>query len=336
VDTTKVRTLLAGLLAPQSSGPHFNFFDSSSALAVPHGLSQESADDPPLACVSCRGAVGVSALNSRYLVALVSSSGHSYSRFRCELCGPLEGEHPEVDVIDSNWSTPPSPPGLSPTDVWSLRPGNIISPALLHHLCTRIRHDAARDYGDRAGMFHMLPPTLLPPLTEEPKTRKDLHRKLPIPPFKCDPHSGQTLLLPILVMGHWMLAVILPRRSRGRINIVSSRRSYGIAAVKKALRATLCTENTPLRCLEGPPIVSWDIHYPFSPTEAPRSLDGGIHILLHIAGLYSNSPPPDEFDSSRVRAILAGLVTSPSESNFFGLETAPATQSSTALASADC
>jgi hypothetical protein len=177
---------------------------------------------------------------------------------------------------------------------------------------------------------------LLPPLTEELKARKDLHRKLPIPPLKCDPHSGQTLLLPILVMGHWMLAVILPTRTRGKITIVSSRRSYGIAAVKKALRATLGTENTPLRCLEGPPIVSWDIHYPFSPTEAPRSLDGGIHILLHIAGLYSNSPPPADVDSSRVRALLAGLVTSPSELNFFGLGTAPDTQPLAASATTDC
>ena len=95
-------------------------------------------------------------------------------------------------------------------------------------------------------MFHVLPPTLLPPLTEELKARKDLHRKLSIPPLKCNPHSGLTLLLPILVMGHWMLAVILPRRSRGRITIVSSRRSYGIAAVEKALRATLGAESTPL------------------------------------------------------------------------------------------
>ena len=70
-----------------------------------------------------------------------------------------------------------------------------------HHLCTRTTRDAERDYSARAGLFHVLPPTLLPPLTEELKARKDLHRKLPIPPFKCDPHSGLTLLLPILVMG---------------------------------------------------------------------------------------------------------------------------------------
>ena len=65
-------------------------------------------------------------------------------------------------------------------------------------------------------------------------------------------------------------------------------------------------------------------------------MDGGIYILLHIAGLYSNSPPPDEFDSSRVRAILAGLVTSPSEFNFFGLGTAPDTQPPAASATTDC
>ena len=306
---------------------------------------------PPLACVSCRGAVDLRSPDRRHLVGLINSSGRCYFRHRCARCGPLPGEHPEDDVIDSNLPTSPLQsglptvrsevpksglPGLSPTDIQSLRPGNTLSPSLIYYFCTRITRDAERDYSARAGLFHVLPPTLLPPLTEELKARKDLHRKLPIPPLKCDPHSGLTLLLPILVMGHWMLAVILPRRSRGRITIVSSRRSYGIAAVKKALRATLGTENTPLRCLEGPPIVSWDIHYPFSPTEAPGSLDGGIHILLHIAGLYSNSPPSDEFDSSRVRAILAGLVTSPSEINFFGLGTAPDTQPTAASATTDC
>ena len=57
VDTTKVRTLLAGLMAPQSSGAQFNFFDSSSAVAAPPDPPQNTEDDPPLACVSCRGAV---------------------------------------------------------------------------------------------------------------------------------------------------------------------------------------------------------------------------------------------------------------------------------------
>ena len=166
-----------------------------------------------------------------------------------------------------------------------------------------------RDHRDRVGLFNILPPTLLPPLTEDEKIRKDLHRKLPTSPFKCDPHSDQALLLPILVMGHWMLAVIHPQRSRGSLTIVSSRRSCGIAAVKKAIRATLGTENTPLRCLEGPPIVSWDIHYPCSPKESSRSVDGGIYILLHIAGFYSKTPPPEVFDTSRVRAILNRLVT---------------------------
>ena len=172
-------------------------------------------------------------------------------------------------------------------------------------------------------------------LTEEQKIRKNLLMTLPIPPFACDPHSGLTFLLPILVMGHWMLAVIHPRRSRGRVTIVSSRRSDGIAAVKKAIRATLGTESTPLRCLEGPPIVSWDIHYPFSSKEASRSLDGIIYILLHIPGFYSNLPPPNDFDSSRVRALLAALVTTSSESNSFGLKTSPVTQFSAAWASLD-
>ena len=47
VDTTKVRTLLAGLMAPQSSGAQFNFFDSSSAVAAPLDSPQDTEDDPP-------------------------------------------------------------------------------------------------------------------------------------------------------------------------------------------------------------------------------------------------------------------------------------------------
>ena len=111
--------------------------------------------------------MGASALNQRYLVGLINSRGRCYFRHRCERCGPLAGEHPEDDVIDSNLPTPPSLPGpttaqseemkpdtgLPPTDVLSLRPGNTISPALIHHLCTRISRDAERDYSDRAGLI---------------------------------------------------------------------------------------------------------------------------------------------------------------------------------------
>ena len=50
VDTTNVRTLLADFLAPQSGGFQYNFFNPSFAVAVP----QDTDDDPPLACVSCR------------------------------------------------------------------------------------------------------------------------------------------------------------------------------------------------------------------------------------------------------------------------------------------
>ena len=33
----------------EPGGPQFNFFDSSSAIAAPHGTSQDREDDPPLA-----------------------------------------------------------------------------------------------------------------------------------------------------------------------------------------------------------------------------------------------------------------------------------------------
>ena len=149
----------------------------------------------------------------------------------------------------------------------------------------------------------------------------DIHKKLPFPPLLCDSHSFWMFWLPLMVIGHWMLILISPRRSRGLNTILSSRRRYGIAAVKQAIRATFDSENTPLRCVDGRPIVSWEIQYPFSVKESPRSLDGGF-VLLHIAGLYSGVPLNSLFDSSRVRFFLPGLVVPPSpleELNFFGL-----------------
>ena len=97
-------------------------------------------------------------------------------------------------------------------------------------------------------------------------------------------------MLPLMVKGHWMLILISPRRSRGLITILSSRRRYGIAEVKQALRATFDSEHTPLRCVDGPPIVSWDIQYPFSTKESSRSRDGGVLVLVHIASILSDIP----------------------------------------------
>ena len=130
------------------------------------------------------------------------------------------------------------------------------------------------DRAHRDKLFHLLPPLLLPPLTEEQKDREDVHRKLPFPQMFCDPQSPRTLMLPLVVKGHWMLILISPHCSRGLITILSSRRRYGIAEVKQALRATFDSEHTPLHCVDGPSIVSWDIQYPFSVNESPRSCDG--------------------------------------------------------------
>ena len=101
---------------------------------------------------------------------------------------------------------------------------------------------------------------------------------------------------------------------------------YGIAAVKQAIRATLDTENTPLRCVDDPAIALWEIQYPFSVKEFPRSADGGVNVLLHIAGLYSGNPITSSIDSARVRVFLADLLAPPSpltELNFFGLGGSP-------------
>ena len=102
----------------------------------------------------------------------------------------------------------------------------------------RIRRDALRDHSDRDKRFHLLPPLLLPPLSEEQKGREDVHRKLPFPQMYCDLQSPRTLMLPLMVRGYWMPIFITPLRSRGLITILSSRRRCGIAEVKQALRAT--------------------------------------------------------------------------------------------------
>ena len=101
------------------------------------------------------------------------------------------------------------------------------------------------------------------------------------------------------------------------------------AEVKQALRATFDSEHTPLRCVDGPLIVSWDIQYPFSVKESSRSRDGGIFVLIHIPGILSNNPLTTPFDSSSVRVFLASMVVPPDpleEVNFFGPGTAPDTQ----------
>ena len=74
-------------------------------------------------------------MNQRYLVELVTPSGHRCFRFRSERCKPIDGEYPEEDVINSKLATPTSqsgpptaqseetksgPPGLSSADVQSL------------------------------------------------------------------------------------------------------------------------------------------------------------------------------------------------------------------------
>ena len=286
-----------------------------------------------------------------------------YSTFNCETCGPLGGSHPEADIIGCNAPTPvfpqsgavragapplsrdPVPSGppvlphpLTTADLESLRPRSILSPALLHFLSMRIRRDALRDHSERVDLFHLLPPLLLPPLTEEQKAREDVHRKLPLPRMHCDPKSPVTFMLPLMVKGHWMLILISPRRSRGLITILSSRRRYGIAEVKQALRATLASEQTPLRCVDGPPIVSWDIQYPYSVKESSRSRDGGVLVLVHIASILSDTPLATPFDSSSVRNFMANLVAplNPLEEvNFFGPGTAPETQFTAASASGD-
>ena len=98
----------------------------------------------------------------------------------------------------------------------------------------------------------------------------------------------------------WMLILISPRRSRCLITILSSMRRYGIAEVKQALRATFDSKRTPLICVDGPPIVSWDIQYPFSAKESSRSCNGGSLALVHIASILSDIPLATHFDASIV------------------------------------
>ena len=328
--------------------------------------TEEDEDDPPQRCVSCRSILGSFATIRYHTVSLQLPSGYVYPAINCETCGPLDGTHPEADIIGCNapapvppqtgevvrdGAPPPTPDTvpfrplvlphpLKTSDFESLRPRAILSPALLHFLSNRIRRDALRDYSDRVDLCHLLPPLLLPPLPEEQKDREGSHRKLPFPPIHCDPQSGVTLLLPLMVKGHWMLILISPRRSRGLITILSSRRRYGISEVKLALRATFDSEDTPLRCADGPPIVTWDIQYPYSTKESPRSCDGGVFVLVHIASILSNIPLADPFDASSVRVFLASLVVPPdpleevnffgpdppAEGSFFGPGTAPVTQ----------
>jgi Ulp1 family protease len=125
-----------------------------------------------------------------------------------------------------------------------------------------------------------------------------------------DLSQSPLIFAPVSVLGHWCLVVIQPRRPRGSVTILSSRRRYGHAMLKRALRVVLDRESPPppISLMEGVPIVTWEIHVPFSPREMPRSNDGGVYLLLHLAGYLSDTPVHEETDTSRVRVLLAGLL----------------------------
>ena len=126
-----------------------------------------------------------------------------------------------------------------------------------------------------------------------------MHRKLPFPQMYCDPQSSRTFLLPPMVKGRWMLILISPRRSRGLNTILSSRRRYGIAAVKQALRATF--DSDPFRCFDGPPKLSWVIQYIRSRSKNPLVIAGG-------SSSFSTSPvfSPTTHLSARLTPLQRG------------------------------
>ena len=105
----------------------------------------------------------------------------------------------------------------------------------------------------------------------------------------------------------------------GRVTIFSSRKSDGIPKVKMALRSYLASRDRDAPGRRGTPIVSWRSNVSHSPREHPRSNDGGVFFLLHIASiLFGLALPPCLTDS--VRAALAGLLSSYREGrtpNFF-------------------
>ena len=172
--------------------------------------------------------------------------------------------------------------------------------------------------------FHLLPPTTLSAAAasggdETPPAA------LALPSIAVDLSQSPLILAPVSVLGHWCLVVIQPRRPRGTVTILSSRRRYGLFLLKQSLRTTHNHESPPLPiCLaEGVPIVTWDIHVPFSPREMPGSDDGGVYLLLHLAGYLSHTPGHEEADTSRVRVLLAELLAplpAGVSYNYFGLQ----------------
>jgi hypothetical protein len=124
----------------------------------------------------------------------------------------------------------------------------------------------------------------------------------------CTDATHRIIFIPFLCKGHWILACVSPVNP-GHIAILSSRMSDGIPEVKKALRSYLASRDRDAPARRGIPIVSWRCNVRHSPREHPRSNDGGVFLLLHIASVLFGRALPDCLTDS-VRVALAGLLSS--------------------------
>ena len=152
--------------------------------------------------------------------------------------------------------------------------GSQLSPTILEGLTRRLISNAVQAFDEPASAYRLIKPITLP--QQSLADRPEVHD------LTCTADAThRVIFIPFLCKGHWILACVRPVNP-GRV-IFSSRKFDGIPEVKMALSSASRDRDTPGR--RGTPIVSWRSNVSHSPREHPRSNDGGVFLLLHIASI---------------------------------------------------
>ena len=108
---------------------------------------------------------------------------------------------------------------LSDAEVGCLRPGGILSLAMVQRLSTRIYEDAVSSHGISSQDFYLAPPIHL---TRDSSSMR-LKNIEELYPLTCERSHHPHILIPSLVKRHWLLAVVKPAVPVGEFMVLSSR-----------------------------------------------------------------------------------------------------------------
>jgi len=199
---------------------------------------------------------------------------------------------------------------LPDSEVGCLRPGGVLSQAMVRRLSIRIYNDAINSRGISSRDFFLAPPVHL---TRDSSSMRLEHIE-ELYSLTCERSHHPHILIPFLVKRHWLLAVVKPSVPVGELMVLSSRHTSGMRAVRRELHSFFCNKRINHRLAKdlGHPIVSWTMYSNISLREAPGSRDGGVYLLLNLAALLLCSPRGtvrvSPCDTTKVRSLLAGLL----------------------------